>query len=687
MRNFWVAIIGVILFAGTSFATAPVVQDIPDVKLLTGSGQVDDFDLSDYVTDFDDDVSTLTYSIESQVGFAVDPASIAGSLVDIAGSSSADEGTITYRAVDSQGYNSSDQEDTQVVKYSSLLLVGPSLTEDRNLDPASDVLPRTWVIVADDVLTTTGIKAMVTGGTPDEMSVCIADLDGNNLTAAGATAESGDLSAAIDSDGVLTLQAPAGSFPITEGGQLSGAYRVGVKAAMSSGDNWDGLELLVSTAKFPEGAKGVDELSGTRYAQFCDFEGVPTGALPLGQGAMRLLADDVNPRWYSLATGTADTEIVSDTAVPDSTWATSGQALKVSIGAAGEMNFIQSENFTDIQPGETLSFAANMYTTASEATDNCVPTVSLFMGSFHSPSNYEGMTLQRGTGTNPTEQLPLGEWRTVKGTFTADTVGATMLDDTFNIYQKGYQLNLVVKAPDEGGTYPLDVYIDNVRVYRDKADIDKALAATKIVVAEKATTSEAFDGTFETATSLADLGFVQVGSPAGTAELDTTGVNNVGTHDGSNSMKLTAPQFQRAEVRLDATTCGGVDNRGDGIYAATLWFKTDAPAPKNAPGAMFFLADGLFKNVAFTDAGIAGAPLDGAGWKKVQMVSARMDAGVIQIAAILRKETTATRPYFPTELTGENLPGAVGDAAVYVDDIQFHKVNDGAMYFDRSVFP
>ena len=279
MRNFWVAIIGVILFAGTSFATAPVVQDIPDIKLLTGSGVVDDFDLSDYVTDYDDDPAGLTYTIESQVGFGVvsDPASVAGSLVDIAGSAAADEGTVTYRAADATEY----AEGAQVVKYSSLLLVGPSLTEDRNLNPASDVLPRTLVLVADGVVTTTGIKALVSGSTPDEMSVCIADLDGNNLTAAGATAESGDLSAAIDANGVLTLQAPAGSYPITGPNQLAGAYRVGVKAAMTGGDNWDGLELLVSTAKYPEGPFGVDELSGTRYEQFCGFE-VSTGALPEG---------------------------------------------------------------------------------------------------------------------------------------------------------------------------------------------------------------------------------------------------------------------------------------------------------------------------------------------------------------------------------------------------------------------
>jgi hypothetical protein len=679
MRNFWVAIIGVILFAGTSFATAPVVQDIPDVKLLTGSGQVDDFDLSDYVTDFDDDVSTLTYSIESQVGFAVDPASIAGSLVDIAGSSSADEGTITYRAVDAQGYNSSDQEDTQVVKYSSLLLVGPSLTEDRNLDPDNDVLPRTVVIVADGVETTTGIKALATGATPDSMSVCIADLDGNNLTAAGATAASGDLEAAIDANGVLTLQAPAGSYPITDGLPLSGAYRVGVIAGL--GSDWDGLELLVSTARFPVGISESDLTAGM-YSQFCDFEGNILGALPIGQSVMRGLADDVNPRWYQSASGLAS---VVDTGVPTSTWATSGQALKVSLASAASSVFIQSEMFTDIEAGETVTVAANMYTTCADdgnALADAVPTVTFFMGSFHSPSNYEGVVLQQGGGTtNSTEQLPLQEWRTVKASFTADTVGATLLGDTFDIYQKGYQVGLAVKAPAANGSFPLDVYIDNVRVYRDKSDFDKALAATEIIVAEKDTTSEAFDGTFESATAIADLGF----TGSGTASIDD-GSNNAPNIDGTKALKIDAG-LVRAEVRLDASTCGGVDNRGDGIYGATLWFKTDAQAAKNVPGIMFFFGDALFKNVPFADVGYAGAPLAGGGWKKVTLSSLRFGGGVVQIAAALRTGAVPDRPYFPTELTGTDAYGALADASVYVDDIQFHMVQDDSMYFDRSVFP
>lgn len=685
MRNFWVAIIGVILFAGVSFATAPVVQDIPDVKLLTGSGQVDDFDLSGYVTDYDDDPAGLTYTIESDT---TGNASIAGSLVDIAGSSVVSEGVATYRVADASEYD----EGTQVVKYSSLSLVGPGLTEDRNLTPATDALPRTWVIVADEVLTTTGIKAMVTGGTPDGMCVCIADLDGNNLTAAGATAESGDLSAAIDGDGVLTLQAPAGSYPITEGTQLSGAYRVGVKASLSGGvgDNWDGLELLVSTAMFPNPADAnpVDELSATRYEQFCGFESVPTGTL-IGGSAMRALADDVSPRW-SLAAGTGEAAIV-DSGIPASTWATGGsQALKVTLDA-DEYVFIQSEMFTDIAPGETVTFAANVYTDATEGDASSVPTITFFMGSFHSPSNYQGMTLQRGGNDNPLEQVPLSEWRTLKTAFTADEIGAdlTVTEGSFNIYQKGYQAALSITGPT-GAV----VFVDNVRVYKDKSDIDKCLASPKIVLGERDTPAELLDGTFESGDTLTDYGFLRIGS-TGTVSIDVDAghTNNAPTHEGTNSLKITAgsgTEFVYLVGSLNATDAGGDNNQlvdvGD-VLGASVWFKTDAATVQNAPGVMFFLGDAFYKNVPFADVGGAGAPLANGGWKKVTVSSAMIDVNRVTFATIVRNGTTPSRAYFPQSLKDNLIGSDCASTAVYVDDLEFYRVPDDSMYYCDSVFP
>jgi plastocyanin len=684
MRNFWVAIIGVILFAGVSFATAPVVQDIPDIKLLTGSGQVNDFDLSAYVTDYDDDPASLTYAIDSDT---TGNASIAGSLVDIAGSATVAEGLITYSATD--GTPETDTG-TQVVKYSSLSLVGPSLTEDRNLTPATDALPRTWVIVADEVLTTAGIKAMVTGGTPDGMSVAIADLDGNNLVAAGATAETGDLSAAIDSDGVLTLQAPAGSYPITEGTQLSGAYRVGVKASLSGGvgDNWDGLELLVSTAMFPNplDANPVDELSAERYEQFCGFEDVPTGAL-VGGSAMRALADADSPRW-SLGAGTGEAAIV-DTGIPTSTWATGGtQALKVTLDA-GEYVFIQSEMFTDIMPGDTVSFAANVYTNATESDADTVPGITFFMGNFHSPSNYQGVVLAKGGNATPLEQVPLQEWRTIKTAFEADTVGAnlTVTEGSFNIYEKGYQAAISISAPATGVG---EIYIDNVRVYKDKNDIDKALASPKIMVGERDTPAELLDGTFESGNTLADYGILRAGAQTGTVAIDTNVANNAPTHEGTNSLKITAgsgSEFAYLVGSLNAEDAGGDNNQlvdiGD-IIGASVWFKTDAATLQQAPGVMFFLGDAFYKNVPFADVGGAGCPL--VGWKKVTISSAMIDVNRVVFAAIVRNAATPSRAYFPQSLKDNLIGSDCADTAVYVDDLEFYRVPDDSMYYDDSVF-
>jgi hypothetical protein len=211
-----------------------VAGDIPDIKLLTGSpGEVvNDFDLDAYVTDYDDDESGLDWTIDSAVGFdSGDPSSITdGHLVDLAGKSASDQGVVTYKVSDA----TESDTDSQTVKYSSFLLVGPSLTQDNNLVPPNAFV-RSWVIKGEESLSTPAISTLLGAGAPAvNLTVSIADLAGDLKAGDNVTdVVYGDLHASIDGAGKLVLTTPTGAYPRTTGqAQLTGAYRVGVKGRL-----------------------------------------------------------------------------------------------------------------------------------------------------------------------------------------------------------------------------------------------------------------------------------------------------------------------------------------------------------------------------------------------------------------------------------------------------------------------
>lgn len=690
MRNILVAVIGVLtmtLFVGSSFATAPVASDIPDIRLLTGSGTVEDFDLSDYVTDYDDDPASLNWTIQSQVGFDVvtDPASVAAGLVDIIGSAAADQGTVTYRVADASEYS----EDTQVVKYSSFWLAGPTLTQDNNLVPP-DAFPRTWVLEADTVLTTPVLADLLVGtASVDNMYACIADLAGDWQAGDNATSASYDgLDVSISGSGELVLQ----TATLPTAGNLTGAYRVGVKAKKTSGglagteDNWDGMELLVASARVPlDGRSGETAVSGAELAKFNGFE-IATGALVSGSlGAMRT----AESLWVKTS-GTGVVSVVNTQ--PAAAWATSGNALQIAL-ADGDNALIQSEYFTDIQAGETLTFQANVTTDAALGARTA--NVMLFMGNFTMPGNYQGVNLQDTNGASI--QIPTGGaagWRTIKATFKADTVGAAVATtDTVNypggtvdFYQNGYQCTILCKN-NSGAA--VNVFVDNVRVYKSLDPMEAALGATELAVNKQ--DDSAFDGTVETATDLATLGFLE-GAAGGTAQINTVAANNMFTHDGSKSLEVFVPagtsnlaEFLYARIKVP------VADQGAGILGASVWIKTNSPDVQSNPDIMLALTDPQYRNVPFVFSGLVSAPLDGAGWKKLSVNSDMVSsfANLWILLSVKQAGALTPRGFWPTDMNtaGSTTPGVQSDAHVYFDDFKIHKYQDDVTYFDRSVFP
>jgi hypothetical protein len=387
-------------------------------------------------------------------------------------------------------------------------------------------------------------------------------------------------------------------------------------------------------------------------------------------------------------------EAVISAAQPAMAWATSGNALQITLDQ-GEDVIVQSEFFTDIQAGETLTFQANV--TTDTAAGQPTANVMLFMGNFTMPSNYQGVSLQ-STATDGSE-IPTGGaagWRTIKATFKADTVGAAVATtDTTNypsgvvsFYQNGYQCAFVCK--NDNSTAAVNIYIDNVRVYKSVDPIEAALGATEIDVT-KGNTGIAFDGTVEAATDVASLGFSQ-DLTEGTAAINTLEANNMFTHEGSQSLEVYVPagtsdltEFLHAAVKV------AVDDRGAGIYGASVWMKTNSPDVQSNPDVMLVLTDPSFRNVPFVFSGLVAAPLDGAGWKKLSVDTAMVSsyANLWIVLSVKQAGALNTRGFWPTDMNtfGSTTPGIQSDGHVYFDDFKVHKYQDDVTYFDRSVFP
>lgn len=676
---------------------------------MTGASGVEDLDLSDYVADYDTDLSALTWTIDSQSGFAGGTPTIdlTGSLLDVGGYGSATQGTLTLKADDGAENDSDDME----VKIMPIMMMGPSLTQDNNLTPPN-VVPRSWVLQGDTALQTPSLYDLVeplSARLSSSLSVCIADLDGNWLTGENATsvtygsitASLPGLTPALSGAGILTLSSDISS--VTE------AYRVGVIASLDA-TTWDGMELLVSQARFPNNS---DALTADRLDKFNNFEGVPTGDLPASQAAMRALDDADNPRWFKVSgTGTAKIVASAPTSAT-TTWASSGQALELSVNAAGDSVYIASEWFADIEPGETLTIAANV--TSTKGADESVGSFALFAGNFHMPSNYSCLMLTRGSlATTEAMAMPKADdgsgWRRIKMSFTADDIGAAVDDGvggTVDFYQRGYQVALVVDDYD-GLTYPYTVYVDNIRIYKDKEDVQKALTPTELAVAgQSASLDTLFDGTFEGGTDLASLFWSRhpdTNQNDGSPSISTVAAYNHTPLDGStNSFEDYLPgastrgtteplvDYVYGRANLNASAAGGADNSGDGVYAMTAWVRTDATDVKDTPGLYMGLTDNRFRNIAFVDTGYVALPLDGT-WKRVSVASERINAERVWPFVILRAEpawitdgSPLIRSYWGTFGTFGSNPGYAAEGKIYVDDVEIHKIADDAMYFDASV--
>lgn len=227
-------IIGVLLLAAWPvFATAPIVDDIPDVRLRIATPLPAAYDLDSYVSDYDTPKTSLTWTSTHGGPQNATVTKQTDNAVDISAMSSQGADTITWQASD----GTQNDADASMVKASSFRI---------NYTRA---IPYRWVVNQTSPVTVNLSSAVDDGSAA------------GTLTWASYTSQAG----------ALTVQQNGSSFDLTATASMSDPVKVGFKATSSnSADGWDGTSILA--------VKGlVSQKSGATFAKHSNLEGLTGG--------------------------------------------------------------------------------------------------------------------------------------------------------------------------------------------------------------------------------------------------------------------------------------------------------------------------------------------------------------------------------------------------------------------------
>jgi len=723
------AIISLVLVLSFSVqATAPIVDDIPDVRILRPSGDaMDIFDLNDYVTDFDDADSTLNWTSDTTSGgFDSAPSiTITDGVVDIAGSTNSDHGTATFTAEDGDSQTGSDDV---VISYSDFWLTRPSLSDalvaydDTNIE----VQP---VYVVRDATTVLQSGGSLTSETVDW-----------TINMRGLLARSTHPRLTGPSNYGLTVSvAGDGTFTLTPSSSLTEALEIGFRASKSGTgtppkDDWSGARVIAALDMLPR-----ESNSGDILKEHC-LENTGLTTVPTSDDAGTFMDASTDYGWsvyyhsgalgvpdYSKLLGTyaqADAmldfvDISSVSGLPEGAvggplpW---GTCWKMNMPVASG-NIIYSAKYDYPEPGTTLCFE---FWVATDISVDASKERPIFRGGFsttnptHELSEFE---CKEGMGS----PLPLAGqgWKKFQVYYTAQIYNTPTPVDHFRI------ILFAVRRP-KTSTADVNLYIDNLAVYKVKPPIDVAdLRGDPITMADDLAygstaigmgsypSTDDLDGTFERVTSKAgnsdpvricgigdltttlnpDKYNVLTGSDY-TLEISSTW-NYTFSNTAGKSLKAAISDFnytQGSKLSVVSLTtydpCNLVDQglMGYGYAGLTFWLRCDATTYYQSTGAGPYghiptLRYGIYDGGSFT-------PVERTGI----VFSKQTNASAMPIAADGWKKMSVIMP-INTEVQGlmlayymicGNLQGSADP--IYIDDITFHKVNDPVNYYDDSLF-
>jgi hypothetical protein len=590
------------LYVPTSWATAPAVSDLPDVRLLTGGGspkgviseglnstEDDAYNLEDFVKDFDDAVGGLVLDVTdvtmvdvppSQAPNVDPPGSTIAELdmannVDIYGR--ADAGWARYTATADDGENPVSSK-TAIAKYSTFAMGTPSLSAGRFFNLSADgwQLAYTWMgedIEVEDLDSTISPPTAVDWEAYMNDIAYTFDANGNLL---GIDPQYVDHGSSFSAKGWNVAISSTGGLMLSPGGVFSpGPFLIGILAInQADSSDIDATRVLVSA-----GMLGVDTPDTPTRDKSETLDGLTPGPIPtpvdpdtpgidytvpiqagshwgnhflasdrLFAPAALEVVDLLTDGYLPAAADPASMKGV--VAAPGVAMIATGNAIKATIApSAGDPEAFRlfSRAFTGLEAGEVYTFAVNVATDITDATDS--PNVLMAMASglgagsmgFYGDHLYVNDPSVAGTvlaeyqrGGDP---LPFADdgWQTLSVNYTAPLTPKWFgfAAAPFDVFDAADQAVLDGITGAEGWTGELTVakaafslqarsdlsstihvWMDNLRVYKSAYELDLGLAKTEYVTPASLTgilpafvpqTTGDIDGSLEAYSSTGDL--------------------------------------------------------------------------------------------------------------------------------------------------------------------------------------
>lgn len=516
------------LYAPSTWATAPAVSDLPDVRVLTGGGgppkgvissglnqvEMDAYNLDAFIKDFDDSVGGLTKSISgttlvdpppSQAPNAGSPLPVieldAGNNVDVYGLAAA--GWARYTANVDDGTNPVTQR-TAIAKYSTFAMGTPSLSEGRFFNLSGSGWQFAYVWTGSDI-TLSDLQGTISPATSVNWAAYMNDVDyqfdanGNLLgldpkyVAHGASFTAKGWNVSISSTGGLVV-APGASFS-------PGPYLIGILAINQADPNdIDATRVMVAEGLLGLATPGESTPPTREKSETLD--GLTPGAVaaPTGVTADMTTPIQAGSMWCYRFIGTdeanvaAPMEIVNlagDAQLPAAAAAqlgsqmiAGGNGLKATLAPTAALPYrafrLLGRAVQGAQPGEVYTFSVNIATDVQNATDQPVILMALasglgtmnggfYMDKVAAPGVFPGTLLD----AYQKDIIPFAAdgWQTLSVNYTPPLT-TTWLDANSDGQMNQTDLDLIagVFGPTEGWTNELTVIRSALKMESKDAD-------------------------------------------------------------------------------------------------------------------------------------------------------------------------------------------------------------------------
>lgn len=820
----------------TSFAEAPSIGDLPELRLVPTEGTVtpllqqqlmDEYDVFDFVKDANDDPADMTVSIISIDPMAAPEAVSAATtgvpvieqatgVVDVYGFAEPAWFTYVVQVDDASTIAEAIEiSDTAIAKYSTFAFDGPSIDTGRLIGDLM-VDPQLFTYVYSEG--TLSISSLMGNITPADASASVDwsifvnectpeyDLNGNYLglsrnwrgdAGEAAVVDVDDIFYQIDADGALTL---------TSGASIGmGPWVVGILATNGADDNdADGARIMVAKSLLASVTSELDKSE--------TFEGIPVGALVQGPNVIMsetgnvLFDTDPQPvlpydliiaassHWrYEMLGNDAQIDTVPLSIVDlagetpgELAGVASGHAIKATLTSGGQKEQVLMDDshdrmagfrlsaglFGPVEYGDVYSFSMSVATDAGSVED--LPEYAMALGSavggtllgaeFGLADVGLGEPLSSALGWTPELPLPMDsegwmnltynwtagatnkwldlnadgfsnedDWALI-GQFILTPYGATQSDE-----EKDYFSASLKMWASPWATSDVNVWIDNMRVYKSVYELDLALGPQVIdtladpltnaalddlqnfeispgVVLSLVDQTTGYDGTIDSWTDTGDaaadldaVGFyVPVGNPvygvasflpetfqyvAGAADLvDVSTVDHTLNGAGAgHSLVLTLAGDDGAEdppaydaVQLQVFS-GVLEADGTGLYAMECYLSTDGPYNQGGSTPRMPEIKILMNEVAPNPFGaFLGAVYSEAGLP--QTVAGDTPTNWHRcVTSMVISEADLVRAVIQLQ---DNVVEDVGlfNLPIYLDDFTVYKIEDDVDYFDAELF-